>query len=88
MEKKDLALGKINFIMLAVSMVVVVIGFILMSGGSSDTTQYNPDIFSPMRTKVAPVICFIGFVSIIGSIMYRPKSAIKGDAEDVEPKEK
>lgn len=74
MEKKDLALGKINFIMLAISMVIVVIGFILMAGSSSDTTQYNPEIFSTMRIKVAPAICFIGFVSIIVSIMYRPKN--------------
>ena len=74
MEKKDLALGKINFIMLAVSMIIVVIGFILMSGSASTTDMYNPDIFSTMRTKVAPAVCFIGFVSIIGAILYHPKS--------------
>lgn len=73
MEKKDFALGKINFIMLAASMVIVVIGFILMSGSSSTTEQYDPEIFNAMRTKVAPVVCFIGFVSIIAGIMYRPK---------------
>ena len=73
MEKKNLALGKINFIMLAISMVIVVIGFVMMSGASSDTTQYNPEIFSAMRIKVAPVVCFVGFVSIIAGIMYRPK---------------
>ena len=72
-EKKNLALGKINFIMLAISMVIVVIGFVMMSGASSDTTQYNPEIFSAMRIKVAPVVCFVGFVSIIVGIMYRPK---------------
>ena len=73
MEKKNLALGKVNFIMLAISMVIVVIGFVLMSGASSDTTKYDPEIFSTMRIKVAPVICFVGFVSIIAGIMYRPK---------------
>lgn len=73
MEKKNLALGKVNFIMLAVSMVIVIIGFLLMSGGSSDTESYNPDIFSAMRTKVAPAVCFIGFISIIVGIMYKPK---------------
>ena len=72
-EKKNLALGKINFIMLAISMVIVVIGLVMMSGASSDTTQYNPEIFSAMRIKVAPVVCFVGFVSIIAGIMYRPK---------------
>lgn len=74
MDKKDLALGKINFIMLAVSMLIVVIGFLLMTGSSSDATHYNPEIFNAMRTKVAPAVCFIGFISIIVSIMYRPKN--------------
>ena len=73
MEKKNLALGKVNFIMLAISMVIVVIGFVLMSGASSDPTKYDPEIFGTMRIKVAPVICFVGFVSIIAGIMYRPK---------------
>ena len=73
MDKKNLALGKTNFIMLAVSMVIVVIGLVMMSGGSSDASSFNPDIFSTMRIKVAPVVCFIGFVSIIAGIMYRPK---------------
>ena len=74
MENKNLALGKVNFIMLAISMVIVVVGFIMMSGSSSDVNKYDPDIFSPMRVKVAPVVCLIGFVSIIAGIMYRPKN--------------
>lgn len=72
-NKKNLALGKVNFIMLAVSMVIVVIGFVLMSGSSSDVNNYNPEIFNATRTKVAPVVCLVGFVSIIIGIMYRPK---------------
>lgn len=75
MEKKNLALGKTNFIMLAVSMIIVIIGFVMMSGASSDEASYNPEIFSAMRVKVAPVVCFIGFVSIIAGIMYRPKES-------------
>lgn len=74
MDKKNLALGKVNFIMLAVSMLVVVIGFVLMSGSSSSVDKYEPEIFNTMRTTVAPIICFIGFVSIIAGIMYRPKN--------------
>lgn len=73
-NKKNLALGKVNFIMLAVSMVIVIIGFVLMSGSSSDVNQYNPEIFNATRTKVAPVVCLVGFLSIIAGIMYRPKN--------------
>lgn len=79
MDKKNLAFSKINFILLAISIAIVVLGFILMSGGSSTETQYNPEIFSAMKIKVAPVVTFIGFISIIGAIIYQPKH--KDDAE-------
>ena len=74
MEKKNLAFGRMNFILLAISMAVVVIGLILMSGGASTDEAFNPDIFSAMHIKVAPVVTFIGFVSIIGAIMWKPRN--------------
>lgn len=73
MDKKNLAFGKINFILLAVGMAIVIIGFILMSGGASTETHYNPEVFSTLHVKVAPVVTFVGFVSIIGAIIYKPK---------------
>ena len=73
MNKKDFAFGKMNFILLGIGMLVVVIGFLLMSGGSSTNEAYNPDIFSARRIKVAPVVTFLGFISIIGAILYKPK---------------
>lgn len=75
MDKKNLAFDKVNFILLAAGMLVVIIGFILMSGGGSDENHFNPEVFSPMRIKVAPVVCFIGFVSIIYAVMRKPKDA-------------
>ncbi|MDO4158861.1 MAG: DUF3098 domain-containing protein [Prevotellaceae bacterium] len=73
MDKKNLAFGKQNFILLAVGMAVVIIGFILMSGKGSTETSFDPDIFSTMRIKIAPVVCFIGFVSMIYAIVRKPK---------------
>ena len=73
MDKKNLAFGKTNFILLAVGMAVVILGFILMSGGSTTADSFNPNIFSPMRIKVAPVVTFIGFVSIVFAIIHKPK---------------
>jgi hypothetical protein len=54
-------------------MAIVVLGFLLMSGSGSTDTAYNPDIFSARRIKVAPVVCLIGFVSMIFAVMYKPK---------------
>lgn len=73
MDKRNLAFGKTNYILLAVGMAVVIIGFILMSGGGSDETTFSADIFSVRRVKVAPVVCFLGFISIIYAIIRKPR---------------
>ncbi|MBQ8154022.1 MAG: DUF3098 domain-containing protein [Prevotella sp.] len=73
MDRRNLAFDRINYILLVVGMVIVVIGFILMSGAGSSENAYNPDIFSARRIKVAPVVCLIGFVSMIYAVMRKPK---------------
>ncbi len=74
MDKKNFAFDKVNYILLAVSMVVVVIGFLLMVGLHSSETAFEPDIFSVRRIKVAPVVCLIGFVSMIYAVVRKPKN--------------
>lgn len=73
MDRRNLAFDRINYILLVVGMVVVVIGFILMSGSGSTESAYNPDIFCARRIKVAPLVCLIGFVSMIYAVMRKPK---------------
>ena len=73
MDKKNFAFDKVNFILLAIGMMVVIIGFVLMSGGESTEAAYDPSIFSVRRIKVAPVVCFVGFVSMIYAIIRKPK---------------
>ena len=74
MDKSNFAFDKVNYILLAVSMVVVVIGFLLMVGPNSSETAFEPDIFSVRRIKVAPVVCLIGFVSMIYAVVRKPKN--------------
>ena len=73
MEKKNFAFDKTNFILLAIGMAIVVIGFLLMVGPNSTDTAFEPDIFSVRRTKVAPVVCLFGFVSMIYAVVRKPK---------------
>ena len=55
MDKRDFAFDKVNYILLAVGMAVVIIGFLLMSGAGSSETAYNPDIFSaPVASRWLP----------------------------------
>ncbi|MBO5380745.1 MAG: DUF3098 domain-containing protein [Bacteroides sp.] len=72
--KKKFAFDKVNYILLAVGMLVVIIGFLLMTGPSTTPDHFEPDIFSARRIKVAPVVCLIGFVSIIYAVMRKPKN--------------
>ena len=73
MDKSNFAFDRVNYILLAAGMAVVIIGFLLMSGSGSNETAYDPDIFSARRIKVAPVLCLIGFVSMIYAVIRRPK---------------
>ena len=77
MDKRDFAFDKVNYILLAVGMAVVVLGFLLMSGSGSPETAYDPDIFSARRIKVAPLVCLAGFVSMIYAVVRRPKGENK-----------
>ena len=69
MDKKNLAFDRTNFILLGIGFAIVVAGFILMSGAGSTEQAYNPDIFSFRRIKVAPVVTFLGFISMIYAVV-------------------
>ena len=84
MNKRDFAFDKVNFILLAVGMAIVVIGSLLMTGPGSSDTVYEPDIFSARRIKVAPVVCLFGFVSMIYAVMRKPKNSGDKSQETVE----
>lgn len=79
MNKRNFAFNRVNYILLAVGMAVVILGFILMSGSGSTVESFNPEIFSAMHIKVAPVITFLGFVSIVFAIMYKPKDGLNNE---------
>ena len=49
MDKKNFAFDKVNFILLAVSMIVVIVGFLLMIGPNTSAEAFEPDIFSVVR---------------------------------------
>ena len=65
-------LPKLNLILIAVSVVIIVIGFALMAGEPSGE-EYNPDIFSFRRITVGPMISLFGFVFMLFAILFRGK---------------
>ena len=73
MDKKKFAFDKTNFILLGVGMLIIILGFLLMTGSGSTEGYFEPDIFSARRIKVAPVVCLFGFVFMIYGILRKPK---------------
>ena len=65
-------LPKLNLILIAVSFVIIVIGFALMVREPSGEV-YNPDIFSFRRITVGPMIALFGFVLMLFAILFHRK---------------
>jgi formate hydrogenlyase subunit 3/multisubunit Na+/H+ antiporter MnhD subunit len=72
-NNKQLRLGKINLVLLAVGFAIIVLGFALMTG-SSTNVEFNPDIFSTRRITIGPMISFFGFIFLVFAILYKPKN--------------
>jgi len=73
MDKRNFVFGKVNFIMLAISIVIIVFGFWLMSGGkTTEENGFDPSIFNTRRIVIAPIVTMIGFASIIVAILKKP----------------
>ena len=49
--------------------VLIIAGYILMSGPGSTEQSFNPDIFSPRRIVVAPILCLSGYLLIVVGIL-------------------
>jgi len=80
-EKVHYPLSKINFIMMAVCLLLIVIGFAMMSGSANVGNEFNYNIFESRRIAAGPVIAFLGFVLMAFAILYRKKQRPSNDEE-------
>lgn len=70
----NFAFTKINYILLVIGLVIVILGFVLMSGNGTTEEAFNPEIFSDMRIKVAPMVSLFGFIFVIVAILWPSKN--------------
>ena len=64
-----------NYITILVGVVVILLGYVLMSGGGEHTaTSFDESIFSFRRITLAPIVVIAGFVTVGVGIMKRFKS--------------
>lgn len=63
-----------NYILLITGLIILVMGFILMSGGGSDDPEVFSDaMFDFRRLTLAPILIIAGYVIELYAIMYRKK---------------
>ncbi len=75
-EKKDLQLpfGTVNYILMGAGILLLALGYILLSGGGSDDPNvFNPAMFDSRRLVWAPILIVLGFIVEIVAIMYKSK---------------
>lgn len=66
--------SKQNYLLFLSGLGLIALGYVLMiGGGSEDPNVFNPAIFDAQRITIAPMVCVLGFVTIIAAIMWRPK---------------
>ena len=65
---------KKNFLYMGISLLMIIVGFLLMTGSANgETAQFNSDIFSVRRIVIGPTLAFLGFVAMAFAILYTPK---------------
>ena len=62
-----------NRIILIIACILILAGYILMSGPGSTENAFNPDIFSVRRIVIAPLLCLSGYMLIIVGILNRSR---------------
>ena len=66
-------LTKINYIMMGICLLLIVVGFWLMTGSANVGDTFNQDLFESSRVTTGPIIAFLGFVLMAFAIIYRKK---------------
>lgn len=72
--KRDFVFGKWNYIIMGIGLVILVIGYILLSGGGSNNPdQFSEALFNSRRMLWAPVFIVGGLVVEVYAIMKKAK---------------
>lgn len=77
MNKLSFPFSKANIVIIAAGLIVLLTGYLLLSGGGSDDPNvFNADeLFSARRITVAPIVIILGYIVVGVGIMFRPKKS-------------
>ena len=80
--KVSYPLTKINFILMGICLLLIIIGFWLMTGDANVGNTFNKNIFESSRITTGPIIAFLGFVLMAFAIIYRKKDNKKEEDKE------
>lgn len=84
-EKTAFLLGKKNVYTIIIGFAIVIVGFLLMSGGASTSPDEfeNDVIFSTQRITIAPITVLLGFLVVGVGIMIKPNKTLVEETEQI-----
>ena len=56
---------------MAICLLLIIIGFWMMTGSANVGDTFNKDLFESSRVTVGPITAFLGFVLMAFAIIYR-----------------
>ena len=73
-NEKEFLFRKRAYRIMGLGIVLIIVGFVLMTGGGSDDPDvFNPEIYSPLRIRVAPTLVLAGFAVLVVAILATKK---------------
>jgi len=74
-NEKEFLFGKRAYRIMGIGIALIVLGFVLMTGGGSDDPNvFNPEMYSPIRIRVAPTLVLAGFAVLVVAIIATKKN--------------
>ena len=76
-KNNTLLFDKTNYVIMGIGAALIILGFILMSGGGSDHPKIfnEAEIYSFRRITLAPIVVISGFLTIVVAILKKPATS-------------
>ena len=74
MTLKRLFVERTHYVVSALAVSLILLGFLLMTGEGGTNDTFCPDIFSARRITLAPLLCLAGYLLLIPAILWRRKT--------------